>query len=670
MSFVRAAGEELSLDTVNANAATPWQLMVLLDLSREEVERVLVSRPFSSVEAFRAVLPAEHAGKVEGLELPKLNINATTAETLVRVSGVPEAVAENVLLNRPFYFMSQIRTLLDLMTFEAIDSVFTTPALVFVDKLRDQRVKLNADPTQVLVSRSESEGFSNVADRFHLEPVYPDSTGGPYEVLSVPETESATDILGELQRGYGRNVLPAYTDEQSSRRYLNPRFCTVQFRPDISEARHHEIIGQLGLSVQESHRTDGLYTLEIPGARDDPLSLSRALDALNALSDVRFAEPNYLGFDDHDSFGLLGEATTELSGESDDPPWHLRLIRAPDALSTGQPSSDVVLAVIDSGVDSGHPALSGGLVHRGPGDNWNFSVDDNPDPIDKEGHGTFIAGLLVGNGAQGVRGVCPGCSVLPLKVPLNGEVTSYARRRDAILYALERISPPRRLIINLSWKTAGDVGVIRDAVETAALRGALVVASAGNRPQRENEPHYPSDYPSVISVAAVGATSRRTNYSFWGDEIDISAPGGEGQSPETAITSAAPGGRVATDIGTSFAAPHVAGVAALVASVAPQLDAQRVRFILEDSTRPLEDSGMGKGLCDALGAVGSALGQAPATDGLTAVNTLDTHELIHKFQLLPLTAKLLVAKRPFLSLEDLRGTLGLTDAQFTCIASA
>ncbi len=95
---------------------------------------------------------------------------------------------------------------------------------------------------------------------------------------------------------------------------------------------------------------------------------------------------------------------------------------------------------------------------------------------------------------------------------------------------------------DLSWKTTGDVALIRDAVNTAAARNAVVVASAGNYPERENQPHYPSDYPVVISTAAVRPDGKRTSYSYYGAEVDISAPGGATNPPEDRIYSAKPRG--------------------------------------------------------------------------------------------------------------------------------
>lgn len=328
-------------------------------------------------------------------------------------------------------------------------------------------------------------------------------------------------------------------------------------------------------------------------------------------------------------------------------------------------SPDVIIAVIDSGVDETHPALQGGLLSRGPSDNWNFA-SDNPEPADDDGHGTFIAGILVGNGALGVRGLCPGCRVLPLKVPLYGEATSYARRRDAILYALDKVPAGKHLIINLSWKTEGDIALIRDAISTVTARNALVVASAGNSPSRENEPHYPSDYPEVTSVAAIGPNRRRADYSFYGDQVDISAPGGDVEDPQGGIRSAAPNNSITTGWGTSFAAPHVAGIAALIVSAGLSLTTPAIRLAMESSATPLQDVGMGHGLVDGGAALRSLVIQ-PNDGSLQVINSADLATLVNRFGLLPYTARLIVARRPFASIEQIHGISGLTEVQYATI---
>jgi subtilisin family serine protease len=287
-------------------------------------------------------------------------------------------------------------------------------------------------------------------------------------------------------------------------------------------------------------------------------------------------------------------------------------------------SPNVVIAVIDSGIDENHPALQGRLLHRETNDDWNFVLDDEVRPLEGSGHGTLIAGLLVGeDNNRGIHGICPACRILPLKIPMNGHPESYQRRADAIRYALTRVPAGMRLILNLSWSTGHDIPEIQNAVNDAASRDALVVASAGNTlfgsPAQRDTPHYPSDYPNVISVTSVDRNQQRPIDAYFGDNIDISAPGGK-DAPTDRISSAqpilppdeVPAGDPNTGVtdryGTSYAAPHVTGIAALIASAAPHLTAAEIRHAIESTASQLPNpDGMGRGLVNADAALQSAL---------------------------------------------------------------
>jgi len=365
------------LDSIDVNTAMPWQLAVLLDLTRAEVEALLLARPFADAEALRHALPARYAGAQVGVKVPKRDINAGSDMDLVKATGIPLVMARRITSARPFFFMRQLRTLVGEEVFRQVEPLFGAPGFEFVDKLTGQSVKLSADPSRVLISKSESEQFSEVVSRWKLKPVFPQAKATVYEVLSLPETETATDILSELQQSYGRNVIPAYQDERSARRYLNPKYCTVQFGLDVPGQRQQEIISELGLEVEERHRSTGLYTLRIPQAQTDPAALMRTVQALNAQPEVKFAEPNYLAFDDREPLAPPAALPPPTDTEAvPGVPWNLSLVRAPDAWHDGRGSPDTIIAVVDSGIDESHPALQGALLCRGPADDWNFVSDD------------------------------------------------------------------------------------------------------------------------------------------------------------------------------------------------------------------------------------------------------------------------------------------------------
>jgi subtilisin family serine protease len=677
--------------TVNINETTARQLVALLGLSSEEAARVLAGRPYPTRESLTANLPARFAANPPGLDIPLLDINAQTAAQLVSTAGIAQQAADKVVNGRPYFMMQQVSSVVGSAEFQKLLPFYTTPNFQFTDKLTGQQVVLNPDPSEVMISRTnlpQSESlatFRGAARRFgpRSSPIY--------DVFALPESEDATDVVGSIEQAYGKRAIPAFKDGQSSRRYLNPKYCVVQFQSDVSRQRIWAIMANLGLTLEEAHRTPGLYTVRIAATESNPSALVAALNALNALPEVKLAEPNFLGFSDREESSAGGGAIAAGM------PWNFLMSRIPEVWSRTTGSSDVVIAIIDSGVDWSHPAISGALLSPAPGESFNFAAAESPDPGDQEGHGTFIAGVLAGNGQLGIRGICPACRILPLKIPLTGDVNSYAARRDAILFASNKIKPHQKLIINMSWKTTGDIGLIRDACNIAASRDALLIASAGNGPERMNEPHYPSDYPSVVSVAALTPDRKRADYSFYGDRVDVSAAGGDQNDPQKNITSAAPGGTVTSGCGTSFAAPHAAGIAALVASAYPSLTATRLRFCIERGANALTEPGMGTGLCDARnafelaanapGSITGRLDDAPvapptgpggsngtgatntASTGLQDLNRLDAAALQSKYGLAAITAAILVARRPFAEVAQIRGTLGLTEQQFAAIAS-
>jgi serine protease len=171
----------------------------------------------------------------------------------------------------------------------------------------------------------------------------------------------------------------------------------------------------------------------------------------------------------------------------------------------------------------------------------------------------------------------------------------------------------------------------------------------------------------VISVAAVGPNRRRPDYSYYGDEVDMSAPGGDARDPGGAIYSAAPDSMVTTGYGTSFAAPHVAGIAALIASANSRLTAAEIRLGIESSAVALRERGMGRGLADAAAAL-NAIRVPPQSDALQLLNSADVATLVQRYGLLSFTARLLAARRPFVSIDQIRGTIGLTEEQYLAIA--
>lgn len=248
-----------------------------------------------------------------------------------------------------------------------------------------------------------------------------------------------------------------------------------------------------------------------------------------------------------------------------------------------------IVAVIDSGVDLNHEDLKSnlwvndgeiagnGLDDDGDGfvddrNGWNFA-DGNSDVTDKNGHGTFVAGIIgaAGENGKGTRGVNGRVRVLPIRFLDNAGVGSTASAIRSIEYAVARGAK----VINASWGGTEYDPALYDSVKLAGEKGALFVAAAGNNGKNndtDKNPIYPASFrlPALVTVAAYDNKDSLVSFSNYGKEtVHLGAPG-------VAIYSTAPGGYRFGE-GTSFAAPFVAGGAALLRSFVPGLGGRELK---------------------------------------------------------------------------------------------
>jgi subtilisin family serine protease len=186
--------------------------------------------------------------------------------------------------------------------------------------------------------------------------------------------------------------------------------------------------------------------------------------------------------------------------------------------------------------------------------------------------------------AQGVIGVAPGCWVMPLRFAVSwfsGILAQYAV--DAIKYVSQQATanPWRHYIINGSWGGGGDHAGLREAIQDAASKNIVMVFGAGNNNRNTDvESFYPGDYPEVIAVAALDQNNQKAAFSNFGANVDVSAPG---VNIWSTMVGPAGAGSYGFASGTSMAAPHVSGVAALVWSVNRNLSNQQVRRMIENT---------------------------------------------------------------------------------------
>ncbi len=231
--------------------------------------------------------------------------------------------------------------------------------------------------------------------------------------------------------------------------------------------------------------------------------------------------------------------------------WNIRRLKAPQAWAKTQ-GSGVLVAIIDTGVDCAHPDLKCNLA-----DGANMTNSSTP-PIDDNGHGTHVAGIIAGQGKDGgVFGVAPQVTIIPVKV-LNADGSG--NLSDVVSGIYWAMTHGAR-VINMSLGAPTSATALEQAVHKAYQAGVVIVAAAGNdgenasRSGGNSTVDYPGAYPWVIAVAASDRSDHIAPFSSFGPAVDITAPG-------DGILSTVPNGYEKMS-GTSMASPHIAGVAAL-----------------------------------------------------------------------------------------------------------
>ena len=294
--------------------------------------------------------------------------------------------------------------------------------------------------------------------------------------------------------------------------------------------------------------------------------------------------------------------------------WALRKMQVDRAWDVARGSPQLVVAVVDTGVDRGHPDLAGALL---PGATFLSDVSRacTPDDEDDNSHGTHIAGIIgaAPNPLAGSGGVAFGVRILPIKV-LDCAGTGFnADIAAGIVWAVDHGAR----IVNVSLGSPVESDVLEEAVRYAEARDVLVVAAAGNcgagggRCRRINNQEYPAAYPGVLAVGATDPDDQVTSFSTRGTQIAVVAPGVKitSTTPRYATYQSARGitPNYAALSGTSQASAFVAGVAALMWSAEPTLSAREVADRLsayaDDLGLPGRDDESGAGRVNALRAL-------------------------------------------------------------------
>jgi serine protease len=287
--------------------------------------------------------------------------------------------------------------------------------------------------------------------------------------------------------------------------------------------------------------------------------------------------------------------------------WNFDQVHVPAARDAGHSGSGVLVAVLDSWVDGAHPDFEGRVLAGA--DCVGGTCKPGPASHDKCDHGTHVAGTV----ASSSYGVAPRARILPVRVlTYDVKTGNCIGQPDDVAAGIRWAVAHGARILNLSL--GPDVSglssstTIPTAVSDAASQGAVVIFSAGNSSAPVANT-YGSD---AIIVAATARSGQLASYSQRGTGVDVAAPGGDPRTKDTCtqadcITSLYPGNRYAVAAGTSMAAPHVSGIAALLLGQDAARTRDEVIARIEDTAHPLAQAG--HGLVDAAAALGVKEGQ-------------------------------------------------------------
>ena len=366
-------------------------------------------------------------------------------------------------------------------------------------------------------------------------------------------------------------------DDEQNRIKFVPGRVLVKFRQQTQTFRKREILSGFGARKVGEISGIGVQVVRLP----EGASETDFVQAFKAMPDVEFAE--------------LDQVLSPEDVTPNDPwfpsEWHLTKIAAPAAWSMTTGSNSVIVAICDTGVDSTHPDLASKMV---PGRNV---YNNNSDTSDVYGHGTKVAGTAAAssNNQTGVAAISWGALIMPVRVSDTSGNATFSAIANGINWAADHGAR----VANVSY-IATNSSTVRSAAQYMQSKGGVVTMSAGNYSTFDSSP----DNPYVLTVSATNTVDAVSDFSNTGNNIDVAAP-------EGAYTTTRGGGYAYVG-GTSFSAPIVAGVAALVLSVNPNLTANQVQDILKQSADDLGpagwDSGYGWGRVNAARAVSLASG--------------------------------------------------------------
>ncbi|NJD78776.1 MAG: hypothetical protein FIB08_17065 [Candidatus Methanoperedens sp.] len=499
-----------------------------------------------------------------------------------------------------------------------VDYYYAGGKKIKLNRLTDSiAVRYKDLPSRAMVRKlSEKAAFAD-AEKIKEVPKY------RMVIITLPASRRLANVEGSVKDLENdpavESVLPVFREARSGLRVIAADEISVRFKSNVSQEEIDNFNKENGVEVIEKNRfVENQYRLRVK----NPENTLEIANIYQESGKVEFSEPNLIT-----EFRKAVLPNDVLIGEQ----WHLHNtgqgsgsigedVSASEAWNINAGSPDIVIAIIDDGVDIDHPDLKANIWENSNPDNtmndvngWNFyDNNNNPRPrkfappyselAGNDSHGTPCAGVAaaVGDNTTGVTGIAYKCKILPVKIFLGDELVSFNIIADAIRYAGQRAD-----VLSNSWgiPPSSDVeSAIKDVVRTGrGGKGTPVFVATGN--EYNSTIGFPASVPEAIAVGASTNRGERSGYSNYGEGLDFVAPSsggtkgifttdvsinGRGFNVGDINQGSADGLYTNSFGGTSSATPLAAGVAALILSLNPELTWDQVRGYMRDTADKID----------------------------------------------------------------------------------
>jgi len=395
-------------------------------------------------------------------------------------------------------------------------------------------------------------------------------------LLDLNNDPSNNRLISKLNHNPEIQIINHNRNDQS---HYYEHEATVKFKTPLTKDQLNQI--EKDIDASKSKTLGNLYMF-----RSNSKTTTQLLLYFRAREDIEYAEPNFIL--------LQNEAT--LPNDifyQEQYQWNLPVIETEKGWDISKGDKNIIIAVVDTGVDLDHPDLRHKLVKG-----YN-AIDDNNNPNDDNGHGTHVAGIIASetNNSEGVAGITWYNQIMPVKTLAKDGYGYTFDIAKGIVWATDHGAD----VINLSLGNYQPATVLKEAIDYAYDKGVVLVAASGN--DATNQPSYPAAFDEVLSVSAIGYSGERASFSNYGNYIDVAAPGID--IPSTYFEN-----QYAALSGTSMASPHVSGLAGLILSTNPKLSNKEVMEIIRSSSYDIGERGKdeyyGNGLIDVNRALAAA----------------------------------------------------------------